>query len=694
MSRPRVLICEPNAEGYAEAFGVVVPYVWAILKSYWEHYGSDPDAFTWLDPIFHRSSAMEELELHREQPPDIVGLSCYTWNWRFQCEIAQWAKKANPNCLVVVGGPDPDYKDADFFRKHHYIDAIVVKDGEIPFTAILEAELRNDRGALRAIPGLYLPSTGTALPLLGDSRPPHFFTGPAQVPATFDYSPYLEQSAMFERIAATHKKVTVPWETNRGCPYGCTFCDWGSSTMSKLRKFDMARVEAEADWIGRIGASWVFHADANLGILPRDTEVLRLLAAARAKYGYPKFMYYSSAKNNPERVVEIAKLSYAAGFTLYHSLAVQHTDPGVLAAIERSNIPAAKYREVVRDLTAAGVPLETQLILGNPGDTVEKWKRCLAEVMEWGAHDSYQVYYFNLLPNAPAAEPQYLRKWKIELIERAQCPMGGFRVKTAPVTAKNKIIVATSTFNREDWMEMAVYSWFIKALHSRAALRLPILYLRFAHNVPYHESYGAVIDEFCSESLFGGELYRKVRAQYQELLCNPDATDEMEIEDLPGYPLVLHPAKWLFYMICRRRTEFYHDIRNFLCQRFPKAANLRSAIDYQENLLITPDYRPAEGKTFTINRDWPAFFQKALTLTEYEPLEEPAAFLLRRTVEVCDREIPGDPNSLDCNGEWTRWVGQLLLKPNSAKYCNFSRLRVHRNLVGWRTGPVAAVAAN
>ena len=26
-------------------------------------------------------------------------------------------------------------------------------------------------------------------------------------------------------------------ETNRGCPFACTFCDWGSLTYAKIRKF-------------------------------------------------------------------------------------------------------------------------------------------------------------------------------------------------------------------------------------------------------------------------------------------------------------------------------------------------------------------------------------------------------------------------------------------------------------------------
>lgn len=413
MNQPRILISEPNAAG-----PTYLPYVWAILKSYWEHFGTDPNAFNWIEPIFLRQTVEGGLDKHCGEPPDVVGLSCYTWNWDLNCKVARWAKERNPECLVIAGGPDPDYKDPDFFRKHSYIDMIVEKDGEIPFNKILETFLKGKRD-FRQIPGLYLPSPTRSLKMVEDSEIAHITTGKAEVPTTFDYSPYLEQTEHYERIMSSLKPNTrftfATIESNRGCPFSCNYCDWGSSTMSKVRKFDMSRVNAEIEWLAKLGVDYLFLADANFGMLPRDIEIADRLAEAKGKYGKPKRVYYSSAKNNPDRTVDIALCTYVAGLTEEHVLAIQHTDLEVLKAADRSNISAAKYREVVAKLAVLGIPCEVQLILGIPGDTPQKWKKCLADLMEWGVHDNYQISPYALLPNAPAACPSSSENGKLRL---------------------------------------------------------------------------------------------------------------------------------------------------------------------------------------------------------------------------------------------------------------------------------------
>ena len=672
MSQLRILISEPHSPD-----SIVLPYVSSILRSWCDHNSAAPEAFEWLEPIWLRDTAEGDLDEYCGAPPDILGLSCYTWNWKLQCKVARWAKRRNPECLVVAGGPDPDYKDPDFFRTHSYIDIIVVKDGEIPFTRILDTFLSGGRD-FRHIPGLYLPSPGPSLRLLGQPATAHIYTGPAQVPEIFNHSPYLEHTGMYERLMAAQggRWVTATLETNRGCPYSCSFCDWGSSTMSKVRKFDMARVEAEIQWLGRIGVKVVVLADANFGILPRDVDIADRLVETRAKYHHPLLLYYCSAKNNPDRTVEIARRTYDARLTVGHMLAVQHTDSEVLAATDRTNIPAAKYREVVAKLAATGIPSEVQLILGIPGDTVDKWKNCLAELMDWGIHDNFQVSPYALLPNAPAAEPDFMAKWAIETVERGLVPYGGIREKNGQSYTSSKIVVGWRGFGKGDWVEASTYTAFIRAYHNRALTRLPAIYLRFVHGVPYREYYDAVIEGFCRDSSVTSALYHRVRALYREFLENPELTDAMELGESPGCSFLVDPCKWIFVNTCLRLEEFYRDLSRFLAARFPAAGNLAGAIQYQQQLVVTPDYSSRKGKSFPIDRNWPQFFEMARGLVDNRRLEEPASFVPKRMAEIPREQRSGRDQILDFGKgspaeRRSRWLVQTIKKANAAQFSNY-----------------------
>src|SRR5690606_4661443 len=102
-------------------------------------------------------------------------------------------------------------------------------------------------------------------------------------------------------------------ETNRGCPYGCTFCDWGSATLSRIRKFSMERVRAEMTWLAtRQGAVWML-ADANVGILPRDVDIATLLAELRSTYGVPHVLGINTAKNSTRHLPTILSTLSDAG---------------------------------------------------------------------------------------------------------------------------------------------------------------------------------------------------------------------------------------------------------------------------------------------------------------------------------------------------------------------------------------------
>ena len=88
----------------------------------------------------------------------------------------------------------------------------------------------------------------------------------------------------------------VVLETNRGCPYGCTFCDWGSATLSRIRKFDLDRIFAELEWCARNQFETIGIADANFGIFERDVEIAQ---QHRRAQGHLRLPEASSATTTP-----------------------------------------------------------------------------------------------------------------------------------------------------------------------------------------------------------------------------------------------------------------------------------------------------------------------------------------------------------------------------------------------------------
>jgi putative methyltransferase len=577
--------------------------------------------------------------------PDVLGLSCYTWNWELQCEIALRIKKRNPRCLVVAGGPHPDYKDPGFFKKYPFIDMVAVKDGEITFSKILTKVLTGDHD-YSGIGGLHLPDA---------TREGSFCTGPAELPVAFDHSPYIGQSAYFEKLSRLHgpSRFDVIWETNRGCPYSCSFCDWGSNTMSKVRRFDMERVEAEIDWFARMKVKSILLADANFGMLPRDLEIADLLNAARAKHGYPRFVHYSPAKNNPERTVAIAKKFFASGISPVHTFAVQHTDVGVLAAADRANISVRKQRDVAKAVVAHNIPTLVQLIIGIPGDTYEAWKTCLTDLMDWGLHDNYQIFNYALLPNAPAADKEYIARWEIETVSR-DIPKEGTGQRKADDTdalTRVSIITKSQSFSRDEWVKMKAYAAFVRALHNFGLSRLVAMYLHFGHGVSYREFYDALIEDHFGASV----LYRRVIEHFRSFLANENAMEDLELEQFPEASLYLESSRWLLLQLCLDFERCFDGIEAFLLERYPHASNLNSAIAYQRNVVVLPADGGTAPKSFRTDHDWIGYFEKARLLTSHEPLGEPQPSP-GAVVTVEDQVPSSGPAPKDERGRWLAWI--------------------------------------
>src|SRR3990172_7357013 len=203
-----------------------LPYSTALLQTYAERFAPDPGRYRFLLPLYKRLRISDAVE--RLKDVNIAAFSADVWNIRISLEIARRLKAANPDVLIVFGGPQVPDQPESFLRQHPFIDVAVHNEGERTFLHLLEAFPSRD---WKDIPGIsYLDRDQNIVRYPNGPR----FRDLDEVP-----SPFLEGKfdALIE--ANPEENWIGLWETNRGCPFQCTLCDWGSATAAKVTRFGM-----------------------------------------------------------------------------------------------------------------------------------------------------------------------------------------------------------------------------------------------------------------------------------------------------------------------------------------------------------------------------------------------------------------------------------------------------------------------
>jgi radical SAM superfamily enzyme YgiQ (UPF0313 family) len=376
--------------------------------------------------------------------PGIVLFSNFMWNSELHDAVGAAVKRFSPQSIVVHGGPSVPRNEAmcsDYFAARPYLDIAARGEADAGLTDMLTAlaaatDWRRPGDSLSGVAGFSVraaPGTPEVVHGLLHGVPRDVLHNPSRgrtenlddLP-----SPYL--TGFFDD-PERRQWWSATLETNRGCPYGCTFCDWGASTLQKLRLFSLDRVDAEIEWIARQQNEIIWVADANFGILDRDIEVAEMIAKWKRKYGFPQITYVNYAKNATRRVAEVVKILHGAGLAAEGMIAFQTTDEPTLERIRRSNIKTEKYGELLGVFREEKMPVSTDLLIGLPGATVETFTNDLQYCFERGIH--LRGYLIGVWPNSPMADPDYMRENQIQLDE-------------------SQMIRATLSFTEDDLKEM------------------------------------------------------------------------------------------------------------------------------------------------------------------------------------------------------------------------------------------------
>lgn len=500
----KVLVSNPSFEKET----IWLPYLWGRIR-----HSSKLDV-EWLDPIFFSDTA--EVLARPYDRVDVLLLSCYVWNWEKNLEIAKIIKQKNPNCYIIAGGPQAT--DTDQFS---ICDVVWTGEIENVIDDLLQKlPASSDRVDLQSFYSVY--------DLYKD-----------------DYKRFARQ--IKERIG---KDPAAIWETNRGCPYKCTFCDWGSLTNSKIRRYSYDTVLKDIEALSEIGVSLLFNADANFGIFKEDLDYAKHLVKMKIETGKPRSIFFSSAKNKKDITAEAAKLFYEHGMIPTLQISYQHTDADVLAAIKRENIPTQRLKDELEEGFRNGIPLVGVVIMGNPGDTYDKWVNGLDDLLDIGFHEDIRYHDFMILPNAPAADPLYREQYGIKTIWKNYYSSSRYDKNDPPHQFVAEFISATNTMSEDDMVEVQSYTSFLVGFHTLNVTRYLAMFLKYYHNVPYSKFYKSLIQR-PSISL----IYDDLKDHIDDYINGSKMEKSIEVEGV-----MVPPDLYVKSFALKNLNSIYNDI--------------------------------------------------------------------------------------------------------------------------------------
>ena len=404
------------------------------------------------------------LDTINEKCPDVLALTCYNWNANLNFAIAKKCKKDNPNLVVIMGGPafvteDKEWKE-QFFLTNPFIDLFIVREGEYSFLKCIELLLENNLNLGKSDrskwPNTFYGFDHKEKKIIHNPMLPVERLELSTVPSPF-LNGLLDEFLHDERLAPII-------ETNRGCPYNCSFCVWGQATLTKLRKFDLNTVVDEIHYISKETKNptkVMFVADANFGILKRDSEIADAFMECKEKYDFPKRLFVYSLKNQTihsintyEKIKSIANMS----------MSYQSTNEKTLEEIGRKNIPIQNYETNRALCEQKGIKTYCEMIYGLPDETFDTFTNGISEVLQAG-QERIQLYAHSINLGAETATKEYMKKFGFETRFRYQPEYAGTHHGIS-TTEYEELVVKTNTMSLDDFLKIRDIHFFVLLLGS------------------------------------------------------------------------------------------------------------------------------------------------------------------------------------------------------------------------------------
>lgn len=512
--------------------------------------------------------------------PFIVAFSCSVWNYEYNKALAKEIKKRYPSAVLIFGGHNilRDFKTLDECPQ---VDFLIYREGEEAFRKLVLCLLNGE-------------SPGTVENIAYRTENGYVKTEEKDFCLSEYPSPYL--NGIFDDIADDKTNFSAILETNRGCPYKCAFCDWGTLG-SRVRLFSMERIKAEIDWIASHGIEYVYCADGNFGIFDRDEEIAEYIISSKVSTGFPKNFRVCFTKNRTDFVKKICMRFNKYGLDKAQTLSFQTLSPDALENIGRKNISLDHFRKLMNEYNRCGISTSSELILGLPGETKESFTKGICDLLEYGQHKAIQVYTCDLLPNSEMGSPDFVKKHGIETVRTPFFQAHCSSLEKHEICEYNTTVIKTNTLSVDDWVYCVVFACIVQAFHNIGFFRAVAMYLRTEKGMSYLDVYSA-ITEFSSnpENSACNRVYSCVKALALGMTRGKNAW-AAPCESLGD--ICWQFDEIYFLKSLENADEIYAELKTFFAEKFG-GAEMDAVFDFQSKILK----RVGKSGKITIESDY------------------------------------------------------------------------------------------
>ena len=386
---------------------------WGYLKSYYNRKGKYPYKIEWLEPPYKFNKYDTEEDVYKEIcDADIFLFSSYVWNYQINKKIASYVKKQKPQSITMLGGPQVDVNSEDLIKDNPMYDYINVptSPGELFLLDFLDKYFEQDD----------LPDP---------SLIPYEARSSVKLPWEFiDINPYGESFDYFNKVFQYAKDNNLTYytsfETSRGCPFKCTYCEWGGGTGTKIKKKSTTTVKDELNSLHKMGVDYAYYTDANFGAFKdRDLEILKYANSLGISLTNISMLKTTSLEKNIELWDSVYEIQDANSPNIKHSIvpsiSIQSINPEALRIAKRKSLSLEDHIKFAQHLKTKNRKPYIELIRGMPGSTLDDFyeeTNIIFTIDPYGESEQNRFDYM-MLPDTEVAQEAKENKYGIVTVD-------------------------------------------------------------------------------------------------------------------------------------------------------------------------------------------------------------------------------------------------------------------------------------